>query len=149
MRRRFVGARPHFVRRHRCSLHSRTGTSRWSRWKDAACSRRYPTGTLSSAGPYASRSDLRRGDIVVFRSELSEELTIKRLWGLPGDTLAAVGMGNGVVPDGLCVVLSDNPSVRGDSRLFGPIPLDWIIARTVSRRAAVHGTRSQLHGGPP
>jgi signal peptidase I len=94
----------------------------------------------------------RRDDIVVLKVRKdSEELLIKRVIGLPGDTIQVT---NGVVyingepfeepylasptrgdygpievPPLHVFVMGDNRNASNDSRSFGPIPLDNIIGR--------------------
>jgi len=103
---------------------------------------------------------IRRGDVVVFHRpkdwKVSENVLIKRVIGLPGDTLTAR---NGVVyidglaleepylnhacqsgtinfpqkpvvvPDGQTFVMGDNRCDSTDSRIFGPVPDSTVIGR--------------------
>ena len=106
------------------------------------------------------RHDVRRGDVVVFNRpkawQVSENVLIKRVIGLPGDTLTAKngivyvdglalkepyvdkGCGSGTtdfppepikVPHGQAFVMGDNRCDSSDSRRFGAIPESAVIGR--------------------
>lgn len=78
------------------------------------------------------RDRLAVGDVVVMRgADPSRGLAIKRLAGLPGVPLAVTDLGEGVVAQGQCLVLGDNSEIQGDSRRFGPQPMESIVGRVI------------------
>jgi len=101
-----------------------------------------------------------RGDIVVIRVDGFDELLIKRVVGLPGETLeirdGVVFIDgkaldepyvNGVprgsypatkIPDGYIFVMGDNRNNSNDSRSFGPIPIDHIVGHAWMRYWPLH-----------
>lgn len=62
-------------------------------------------------------------------------LLIKRVAALPGDPLPDGVSGDTTVPAGTVVVLSDNDGL--DSRLFGPVPRESVVAVVAQRGANV------------
>ncbi len=94
----------------------------------------------------------RRGDIVVIdMPEASPELLIKRVIGLPGETISSQGgrvfingepldepyikqvggrdIAEQVVPPLHVFVMGDNRRYSNDSRNFGPVPIESIVGR--------------------
>lgn len=93
----------------------------------------------------------RRGDIVVIRLEDQEDLLIKRVMGLPGETIEVrdgevyiegeqfdepwtVRPGRGhhrpqTVPPLHVFVMGDNRGASNDSRNFGPVPIEQVMGR--------------------
>jgi signal peptidase I len=94
----------------------------------------------------------RRGDVVVLRMpERGPELLIKRVVGLPGETIQVKdgqvyingqplaepylarqtngAYGPFVIPEGQIFVMGDNRGASNDSRVFGPVSLERILGR--------------------
>jgi signal peptidase I len=106
------------------------------------------------AGAFAPRRPLRHGDVVVFRhpDDPRRDL-VKRVVALPGETVEiAAGrllvdgraepspprarpssetFGPVRVPAGTFFALGDNRADSGDSRLFGPVPLEAVRGRAL------------------
>ena len=71
---------------------------------------------------------LRRGDIVVYRAPGEGVAYVKRVVGLPGESIAVPGQDEAVaVPAGTCFVLGDRREESKDSRHHGPVPLSSIV----------------------
>lgn len=99
-------------------------------------------------------SSLEHGDVITFRpTPGSQTAYVKRIVGLPGDTVQARGdllfingtsdgiscLGTGTwgpvtIPDDSVFVLGDNRSRSLDSRTIGPIPAERIVARVICDR---------------
>lgn len=103
---------------------------------------------------FFSWEELKRGDIVVFRSPVDQRFLVKRIAGLPGDHVHLSSRGqvtiNGtrepssaledtsakgelVVPEGGLYLLGDNAPLSQDSRAFGPVPAGRIYGRVLLR----------------
>jgi signal peptidase I len=112
-----------------------------------------------AAGGAGTRFDLRRGQVVVFHEDAARtgDALIKRLVGLPGDTIAIRGGAvfvNGRQLDESYIAgaltdcqmyceltlgpdeyffMGDNRAVSRDSRSFGPIDGEQIVGRVIAR----------------
>jgi len=93
-----------------------------------------------------------RGDIIVFRSPVTEQDLIKRVIGLPGDEIriaqgqvllngqslnepyiaaAPVYDGQWTVPNDRLFVLGDNRNDSSDSHAWGLLPIDNVIGKAI------------------
>jgi signal peptidase I len=72
----------------------------------------------------------KKGAIVLFRyPDDRSKLYVKRVAGLPGDTLVLESSAPIIVPHGHMFVLGDNLKHAKDSRVFGPVPLQDVIGK--------------------
>ncbi len=102
-------------------------------------------------------SDPKRGDIVMFDSPVEDKIYIKRVIGLPGDTVEirdntvyingelleedyvknewtnAPGTNTYEVPEDCYFMMGDNRNASADSRVWGVIKKDAIIAKAIFR----------------
>lgn len=80
------------------------------------------------------RRSLRRGDVVLaaMPTPAGTGWIIKRLAALPGDPAPKVLAGPNV-PDGMVVLLGDNPQSSVDSRDFGYVPVERLFGVVVRR----------------
>ncbi|HUI90679.1 MAG TPA: signal peptidase I [Chitinivibrionales bacterium] len=71
----------------------------------------------------------KKGDVILFRyPDDRSKLFIKRIGGLPGDTLKLEGNVI-IVPHGHVFALGDNAGHSDDSRHYGPIPLTELLGK--------------------
>ncbi len=69
------------------------------------------------------------GDVVVFWNEQRNKVLIKRVSGLPGDTMKDQADSLQKVPSGHIYVLGDHGAKSYDSRNFGPVHMTRLIGR--------------------
>jgi hypothetical protein len=85
----------------------------------------------------------RRGSVVVFRDPTDDELSIKRVAAGPGDRVAFAGGFIELAEDEAWLLADATPEVAAgfghgepiDSRRFGPVPLELLVARAWFRYA--------------
>lgn len=86
-----------------------------------------------------------KGEVVVFRYPLDpSKFFIKRIAGLPGETME-INEKKITLAENEYFVLGDNASASSDSRIWGPVPENLIIGRTLIRLWPV--TRLELMPG--
>ncbi len=81
----------------------------------------------------AQLADPKRGDIVIIDSKIADKRLVKRIVGLPGDTIYM--QNNTLVINGISAnyfVLGDNRDNSADSRVYSFIPRGEIIGRSSS-----------------
>lgn len=106
-------------------------------------------------GAYSSSAP-KRGDIVVLQNPLNkDELIVKRVIGLSGESIASyrgevyisgkpldepyvggvatIGVQAMVIPEGCVYLLGDNRSLSEDSRDFGPVPIKHLLGKLLIR----------------
>lgn len=85
--------------------------------------------------------DIQRKDVIIFKNPNGEEV-IKRVYGLPGDTVDFFNVpetwnleqGEFRVPQGTFYVIGDNREISEDSRKYGPVDADKVLGKVVSQR---------------
>ncbi len=74
-------------------------------------------------------SEPKRGDVIVFRYPKNpSQFFIKRIEGMPGETINGV-----VLSSGEYYVLGDNRPNSSDSRVWGPVKSELIVGKTLVR----------------
>jgi signal peptidase I len=77
-----------------------------------------------------SRMSPKRNDIIIFvYPDDRSKIYIKRVAGLPGDTMKTDSSRVCIVPHGFVYVLGDNRDHARDSRVFGPVPLCDVVGK--------------------
>nr|XP_026691304.1 mitochondrial inner membrane protease subunit 2-like [Ciona intestinalis] len=87
---------------------------------------------LIDRSPKRNFKKLKRGELVIYRTTRNpDEVNIKRLVALEGDTVTTLGYKNRsvLVPTGHCWVEGDNHRFSDDSNVVGPVPLGLISGR--------------------
>ena len=70
-------------------------------------------------------SRVQRGDIVIFHSPIDQQkMLIKRVIGLPGDTVRSLDGNMIKLPHGYCWLEGDNTKHSRDSNWYGPIRME-------------------------
>jgi signal peptidase I len=78
---------------------------------------------------YYKHNPPKKGDVILYRyPDDRSKLYIKRIGGLPGDTIK-LQSGDIVVPHGHVFALGDNAGHSDDSRHYGPIPLTELLGK--------------------
>ena len=73
-----------------------------------------------------------RGDIIVFKKPDNPlQLMVKRVVGLPGEPMLMDDGRTMVVEPGRCFVMGDNRGDSLDSRAWGTVPAENIVARAL------------------
>jgi signal peptidase I len=78
---------------------------------------------------YYRRNPPKKGEVILYRyPDDRSKLYIKRIAGLPGDTMRIAG-GDVIVPHGHVFVLGDNSEHSDDSRHYGPVTLSDVLGK--------------------
>jgi signal peptidase I len=105
----------------------------------------HPGQRLLISQAYWLVGEIKRGDIVVIQNPFEDEVIIKRVNGVGGDTVDFQNVpsnwdltrGDYVVPEGNIYVLGDNTAVSQDSRAYGPFELTDVIGKVVVVHSAI------------
>ena len=94
---------------------------------------------------------VKQGDILIYNSPLENRIAVKRCVAAPGDRVEykrgifsvngnplppspeppAGVFQNGRLPSDMFFCMGDNPEESVDSRIYGPVPLDYLIGRVI------------------